>query len=192
MKALLLLVLLSTSCYPHQAVHMRYSEAGQMTFRTLPINWTFACDFPEETRPSVREGFVYWNKILDREIFVEAKECGVAALIMSELPRVLVTFIPGKNPYNDKTLATADIGLFDGIPRSAVLRYYGTWADYRMPHSLESVSRHEAGHVLGFDHSDLDGCLMFPTIDMPKYVKRAKQACKEEIKEIKQIYGRKD
>lgn len=193
MKRLVVLsLLLLSTCYPHTAVHLRYSERGAMVFRTLPVNWSYACDFPEELKPPVREGFTYWNKILERDLFVELPGCGVLTLILSEQPRVLVTFVPGPHPDKAEILATTDVGLFGGIPRSAVLRYYGTWADHKLPHPLESAARHEAGHVLGFDHSDLERCLMFPTITMENYVRKPKTACKEEVEMAKQLYGRKD
>lgn len=187
---LLLLAVIVGSCYPHQPVNMRFTEQGVMVFKNLPINWSFACDFPVEVRAPVREGFTYWNKMVGNTIFVEMPNCGVSGLLTSEKPRVLVTFVPGMNQKDPHVLASADVGLFAGVPRSAVLRYYGTWADYKKLHSLESAARHEVGHVLGFDHSDWDRCLMFPTVTMERYEKRAKGACEEEIAMARQLYGR--
>lgn len=187
-----LLLLFIPDCAVHRAVHLRYSERGVQAFRKLPINWNFSCDFPIHDRPAVREGFTYWNGVLGREVFKEADGCGLDVLMQTDIPRVTVLFMQGPNPTHPEILATANVGLFEGVPRSAVLRYYSPWAASTSMNSKRSVSRHEVGHVLGFEHSDFGNCLMYPKIDMVKYSRKPKQACNEEIKESRLIYGRKD
>lgn len=193
---LLILAVLSSlfisDCSPHRAVNLRYSERGPLVLRKLPMSWAFSCEFPEEYRDAARAGFVYWNKILDQEIFREASGCGVSSLITEDYPRALIVYVPGVHPENADVLATTDVGLFDGIPRSAVLRYYGTWQSNKSRSAMESVSRHEVGHIIGFGHSDIEGCLMYPKIDMNKYSKKSKGVCGEESKEAHFLYGKKD
>lgn len=190
MRSVFLLVFLFLSCYPHETVNMRYTEMGAMVFRELPVNWAFSCQFPDEDKDPVRKGFSYWNDLVGRDLFKETETCGVNDLVFKDVPRALVLFVPGESTDRAEVLATTNVGIFGGVPRSAILRYYGTWADYKSPTALESAARHEAGHVLGFGHSDYPWCLMYSEIVMEKYLRTPKDACKDEIETARRYYGK--
>lgn len=192
MRFAFLSTLLLLSCYPHEAVNMRFTEMGPMVFRELPVTYSFSCAFPEDKRDPVRKGFEYWNKMVDGELFKESDACGVDIITFHDTSRALILFIPGKSPERDHVLATTFVGTVDGLPHSAVLRYYGTWADNRYPTALESAARHEAGHVLGFGHSDYPWCLMYESIMMKRYSSSPKDACDDEVKAAREYYGRHD
>jgi hypothetical protein len=190
--SLLFLFVFHDGCAASQAVRFRQTVRGPQYFRELPVNWSFACEFPSEQMAPVREGFTYWNKLVDAEIFREAPACGVAGVLPQVGPRLLVVFDPGVNKDDKVVLGTAHVGLFDGVPRSAVVSYYGPWAALKSEATKATAARHEAGHVLGFAHSDFDWCLMYPKVDVEKYSKKKKGVCKPEAQEARRFYRRQE
>ena len=185
-RALLLVLLLS--CAPKLA-SFKINPSGQaQVFAELPVSWTFDCAFPREMKADARDGFNYWNRILGHTVFEEITGCGVLSLLEHSTPRVFVTTVTTMHPTHPHHIGTTTIGLVGGVPRSGVLRYYRPWLEHTSRAGRASVARHEVGHALGFEHSEVEWCLMYHEIEMKEYRDKPKMACRHEIEAARRRY----
>lgn len=188
MRSSLLFLLLFLSCAP-QLVGFKVDSYGRaQVFKDFPVLWSFDCEFPETMKDDVRDGFQYWNDETERTIFVEATDCGVVALIDYDKPRVFVTSIPNFHPRNPELIATTSTGIYNNVPRTAVVRFFGPWLTHPSSGGRASVARHEVGHVLGFEHADSTLCLMYPQMSMEYHRWKPMTACRTEIDMARRHY----
>lgn len=139
--------------------------------------------FADDLEPRLREvawrGFEYWNDVIGDTVFVDGGYTDVDSA-RAEPGVVLVRMAEDEDPPDPSP---------DGPRRCAFVWYGWPWpTDGCVAHTdviythycqdrgwpfMESVSRHEVGHVLGFQHSTVDGDLMFPKIGGERHPKRA-------------------
>jgi len=190
MRSSLLFLLLILSCAPGLVGFKHDSYGRPQVFNDFPVLWSFDCEFPKNMKEDVRDGFRYWNDETERPIFLEADDCGVVALINYSKPRVFVTSVMGFNPRSPNHIATTSTGIFDNVPRTAVVRFYKPWLEHASHGGRASVARHEVGHVLGFEHAESMFCLMYHQMDMRYYSGKPMTACQPEIDMARRHYPR--
>jgi hypothetical protein len=169
---------------------MRKGVDGRpQVFVSLPVEWNFPCDFPENRKQDVREGFRYWDDMTDRDLFREMPGCGKVRADRG----IVVTLSPHSNIDEDGVHALgsayAHVGK-DGVQTGGAMVLWREWRDETGP-MRRSVTRHEVGHLLGFQHNRGWGtCLMYPYINVAgaQYLDREKRACRSEVREFRQHY----
>lgn len=182
-RLLFILLLLAASCQ-ECGTAVRFGQYFTRPMEKLPMQWSLSCAFPENRAQSVRDGLNYWNVQLGREVFRETEECGVFPP-GNESAKVLVILVPEESIF----LGTTNVEPTGLLPRDVVMRYYNGWTRSESKTFRETVSRHEAGHALGFLHSDFQRCLMYETVDEKDYAERTKDLCREELEEARTIFS---
>ncbi len=183
--AILLMCLLSCS---ERAPFLKDNLGQPRVISHLPVTWTFECNFPQQYRDDVRSGLSYWNVQTRRFIFVEADECGISGLTDESTARLLIIYLPRQHTTGPLILATTETSVMDYVPNVGIMRYYLPWSDHSINFGRSTVVRHEAGHMLGLDHTDRTECLMFPRIFMESWTLHEKDACPAELDEVNRYY----
>lgn len=156
-----------------------YVDGGNLaTIRRLPARWSFDCTFPERNRIAVRLGFEYWNSLTDKKIFVE-DACG-----SWDGTGIVVTWSDRNSEVQRDGFVILAMVTDWRIGRhgldSARITFYPYWFDEENWSDYMTVPRHEAGHVLGFNHFPWKDCLMHSDISVTKK-DPPKKLCLEEI-----------
>jgi hypothetical protein len=171
---------------PADFVPMYVEDGHQATVRKLPMRWSFDCDFPREKRTYVRAGFDYWNGLLDRTFFVEDK-CdtwdGQSAGL--RISRSAVRHPKDCDAFSILAVTQREIGK-RGLSAAQII-YYPVWFQCGDENELVATSRHELGHVLGFNHFPWKECLMYHNV-VDGSVGEPKRMCFEEILTFLRFY----
>lgn len=193
--ALVALMLTVTTCAfaGGHAKFFQYQGEDVKPLRT-PIYWTFACDFPEELKAPVREGFKYWDDKTSRELFKES-----SCLRINRVTGIVVTtsqdyYTNDKGKQKKSIWGTANNANISGYALiGSTITLYRPWLEAKDDQWTRiSVVRHEVGHALGFDHVDDEECLMYPYINTPhktysdKHI--YKEACPAEVRKFREKY----
>jgi len=132
---------------------------------SLPVFYAIHEDISDELEQQIIRSFEYWDDLTDKNLFFylgRIKEVKNPDLIESDI--IIVEKL-----NEDKQLAITEIQwntithcIFKttiSIPKETL----------HLPKSaIEAIIRHEIGHVLGFDHSNIKRDLMYPQYDTEK------------------------
>lgn len=178
--ALVITLALMSCCSSCAIFHDNLSMA--MTWKGLPIYWSFASNFPADERDVPRDAFNYWNAILLKTVFVEVRSddyfnphfpADVTVYYVDEVWKD--PYIPDHPP---RIAMTSD-------DRTGVVIFKTYMSDMSYLGQATAI-RHEAGHVLGLSHSDDKQCIMYRTVDTdPNW---AREACGTELKIVRDAY----
>lgn len=179
------------SCAWAEGTNLRKDRFGnEQAFVSFPIKWSFSCDFPEKLRDDVRDGFRYWDDLTEKQLFEEVA-CGI---LHNPAQGIVIGYSPKEYVDEDtkeKIAGTAYVYMHSQIPTGGAIIFWKDWLSERNPNVRRSVSRHEVGHVLGFEHNTRwDSCLMYPFIstDKVRYDGHEKQVCWSELKAFRRHY----
>jgi Matrixin len=144
----------------------------------LPLALVFDTGMDAELERPLREAAAYWNIAAGRTLFVDATYAKPDDY--NDIVFVQFKWASYSDPHHpDRTELAAT------SPDNVITLYLGfleqTDAD------RESTARHELGHVLGFDHSSLVECLMYPIIHPHWY---PAELCREEKALLRVLVGR--
>ncbi len=122
-----------------------------------PVHWHFDCSFPEDLRADVRAGFAGWD-IGGRRMFVEDEGFGCFTHLV--LQEVVVHFDPSLvHDANDEEVLANALPIGSPLTTGGRGNFYGQWRLERPSYRVRTAT-HEAGHILGFDHSQDPRCVM--------------------------------
>jgi hypothetical protein len=179
------LLLVLGSCAWAEGTTLRKNKFGHdQVFVSFPVKWNFTCDFPEKFKADVRDGFRYWDDMTKKDLFQEVP-CGT----INKPDQGIAVGWSMKEYLEDgekeKVAGTAYI--FPGleVPTGGAIMFWKDWLTERNGNIRRSVSRHEVGHLLGFEHNTRwDSCLMYPYVstDRVSYEGHEKQACWSEYR----------
>jgi Matrixin len=155
-------------------------EDGTIAKRKLPIRYTFGYNFPEDVKADVWLGFEYWNSVLG----VTAFDLVAPDSVDADEPITVLEAMPTTDIQGDWAVTNVH-----DWQNSVVMFLKPTFDHKNMSAIVQSVARHEAGHVLLFKHSDFEQCLMFPEIHATANMKTPKNLCIGEVKQVMDVYG---
>lgn len=188
---LLSLLLCLPSCAWAEGTNLRKNRLGQdQVFVSFPIKWNFTCSFPEKFRNDVRDGFRYWDDMTKRQLFVEVP-CGTLltpsqGIIVGASDKEYI-----EENKKEKVAGTAYVFLHNDVPTGGAIVMWKDWLIEKNGNVRRSVSRHEVGHVIGFEHNTRwDSCMMYPYVSTERvsYEGREKQACWSEYRVFMRHY----
>lgn len=171
--------------FPSSFKATKMLSPGSLVIEKRPIVWEFQCSFPEDFKQEARAGFTYWNRLAGYELFYE----DVCTDSTSEFGSIVVMYsdrsLEGSSP-DSYTLAQTSFILMGAV---RTVTFFREWTDPDNIGDMVTVSRHEVGHVLGFDHGDDPSCLMYPSVE-PRSHGRDGKACRSEVRMFRRFYGR--
>ena len=156
----------------------------------LPIFYGMDKSVPEELKPVIIKAFDYWDSLFKYNLFFYIGDNLDEEIVDSEA-MVVVKIVEEKDSF-DKSGATTHISAIYNIkgcmpnPRIEVKNRILIFND----NSVETVLRHEIGHVLGFIDSQYEEDLMYKTINLFFYIDKPKEASEREKKAFEIYYKR--
>lgn len=177
MKKLVVLVFLLTTC-----IHAPDTLKMDVRWDALPIYWSHATTMDPVDALLVEEGFDYWNKTLNRQVFVEVYPDDY---FNPHFPAQVTVYSAGENfpaPLGE-TKTYIRVATTSDDRHTVVL-----WKEFDELNlnSQRTAIRHEAGHVLGMSHSNDNDCLMYPSVSSDQ--SRPREACTREIELLRSFY----
>lgn len=151
----------------------------------LPILYKINDNVPLDTRTAIINAFNYWDDLSNEKLFLFLGITNLT-IIDSIIGDTIIVEIEEHKPYKDGLAYVHRNWFASGCLFGGGIRIYRD--TFRLPiKGLESVLRHEVGHVLGFGHSPLGSDLMHESIRPSKYLKGASEW---EIKAFNIYYNR--
>lgn len=187
----LFIILAIISCAGHNEVVdiAKYKNGMRIVFNTLPVRWSFHCEYPEGHKDIVRKAFRYWDDLTDEDLFVESKLCGLHQYKDSSTGIAVYTTNMVYMNGNRNTWGIAQ-HFFDHAGLRGAIIFFKPWLEGDQI-SKESIARHEIGHIIGFKHSKVVSCLMYDfiyeSVRSPR--DKVKNVCSEELKIFLSLYG---
>lgn len=184
----LLFVACQQDCGPRTAWATNDFDAGDVTWRRLPVRWSFMCG--TDPIPEFDEAAVWWNVTLGAQVFERIPE-EATCLCQGNCPVVLVMEgLTDFDPYDPpdsgmRTYVRTHLGRTVTDIRAAAIKVYDPYWEASEPAQV-TIARHEMGHALGLMHTDNERCLMYYSVD--KDLEVSKRACPGEIQAIRNHY----
>lgn len=190
-KLTLLAIVLFSACATTGTAPLRQDAVGrELTFRTFPIDWGFDCDFPENLKKIVREGFAYWDDLTPVDLFHETDVCG--RMIGSDQSIIVNATDRAVERDGYTVFGTLSAVHSEGVATGGIINLYHDFLKWCDNGTRSTVVRHEVGHALGFDHNPGRDCLMYKFArsedDASPVFRYPKQLCQEELRTFRQHY----
>lgn len=186
LATLLMLVLSACSIIHWQRTRFLGTE---IVIQNPPLYWAFACDFPNDKQQIVREAFDYWNGLAGKELFEETS-CHLRDTLQDQ--DLMLTILaadkwPDQGP--EVWAITSGVNVHGNFIGGKMVFLHPWLAKPEEWLVMASVARHEVGHVIGFDHSTREDCLMYEYVNGAKdYSDIVKGVCPEEWAAFRERY----
>jgi hypothetical protein len=194
MKIIILLIIsMICGCLKPNPIEL-YRKIGNDTYThqcNLPIFYGVDASVPDELKPVIINAFNYWDSLFEYNLFFYVGD-NLDKEVVDSGAVVIVGISKKESEPVDKMKSITHIGPIYNIegcmpnPRIKINNGILIFND----NSIETVVRHEIGHVLGFiDTTDSDD-IMHRTIDMLLYIDEPKEASEWEKKAFEIFYKR--
>jgi hypothetical protein len=154
----------------------------------IPTLYGISYTVPEKYRSIVDSGMKYWNTTINKKFFVNIGTVNYSPIDTETNGFIVIGLLGDNSPLKNSACGASSIYFNQSTSCIGVAKIYINEKCLNLsPGMIETIVRHEAGHILGLGHSNIFTDIMWtklePTMQHPV------DASKEEIERIYKIYG---
>lgn len=165
------------SCTPNMYLKNTYGKSFRQC--TIPNMFAISSDIPHETKQIIYNGFIYWNKVLDRKMFIHVNSNNNIAVIYVNIKNS--TLEKSGHQYcvkNEMKFTNSSCLMGNNVTINSSCA--------KNHEILETTVRHLAGNILGLANQVKPGTLMHYQIQPG--AQNPIDANEEEIEAIQMLY----